>query len=115
VLYDGACALCQGTVRWLIAEDADGSRFRFAPQAGTARRLTVETADGRRYEGSTAVLHCWRRLGGLWRLLAEILRWVPRSLRDLAYDAFARVRHVLFGGKFQACPRLPRHLRSRFL
>lgn len=115
VLYDGACALCHATVRWLIAEDADGSRFRFAPQAGTARRLIVETADGQRHEGSTAVLHCWRRLGGLWRLLAEILRWVPRWLRDPAYAAIARVRYVLFGRKSQACPLLPQHLRSRFL
>ncbi len=114
VWYDGQCGLCHGAVRWLIAEDADGSRFRFAPLAEEARSMRIECADGRWLEGSAAPLHCMRRLGGGWRLIGEILRWVPPPVRDGAYFLVARVRYAFFGRRQQSCPTLARHLQQRF-
>ncbi len=45
---------------------------------------------------------------------AWVLKRVPRPVRDLAYDAVARVRHRLFAKPAGACPILSRELRSRF-
>ncbi|HEY7723742.1 MAG TPA: DCC1-like thiol-disulfide oxidoreductase family protein, partial [Anaeromyxobacteraceae bacterium] len=44
VLYDGACALCTGSVAWLVARDR-GGLLRFAPLQGpTAARLRARDA-----------------------------------------------------------------------
>jgi predicted DCC family thiol-disulfide oxidoreductase YuxK len=128
LFYDGSCALCQGAVRFLLAEDPEGRTFRFAPrdsqafrvqvpaewQAGLPDSLVVVTADGRLLTRSAGVLHILERLGGLWRVLAAAGRLVPRPLRDTAYDLMARTRYRIFGRKEEACPLLPPHLRARF-
>jgi predicted DCC family thiol-disulfide oxidoreductase YuxK len=129
VFYDGHCGLCHGAVRFLLAEDSDGSRFRFAPldsdlflrtvpehlRRDLPDSLIVLTEQGRLLTRSAAVLHLLHRLGGAWRLLAMIMSPVPQRLRDAAYDAIARVRHRLFPAPEAACPMLPPALRRRFL
>jgi predicted DCC family thiol-disulfide oxidoreductase YuxK len=122
VYYDGTCALCHGFVRFMIAEDPRGEAFRFAPlaelseseRAGLPDSVVVRTSDGRTLVRSAAAIHVLRRLGGFSRVAGELLRVVPRPLRDLAYDGVARVRKRVFGTKVEACPMLPRHLRARF-
>lgn len=128
LFYDGSCALCHGAVRFVLARDPEGSAFRFAPLDSLAFRsvasdeeraqlpdsLVVATEDGRLLTRSDAVLHLLRRLGGGWGVLASLGRWVPRPLRDLAYDFVARVRYRVFGRKDDACPVIPPALRSRF-
>jgi len=116
VLYDGTCALCHGFVRFLLAEDARGENFRFAPLESGAKpdSIRVQTDDGRTLLRSDAVIHVLRRLGGFERLAAELLHLVPRPLRDLGYDGIAALRKRVFGTESQACPMLPRHLRARF-
>lgn len=122
LLYDGTCALCHGVVRLVLAEDARGECFHFAPLTvlpESERRMlpdsfVVRTADGRTLLRSEAVLHVMRRLGGWWRLAAEIGRFIPRPLRDFAYSCVAATRKRIFGTKAEACPLMPRHLRARF-
>lgn len=128
LFYDGSCALCQGAVRFLLAEDAEGRRFRFAPRDSEVFRiqvsaerqrslpdsLVVVTADGRLLTRSAGVLHLLERLGGLWRVLATAARLVPRPLRDAVYNLVARTRYRIFGRKEDVCPLLPPHLRARF-
>jgi predicted DCC family thiol-disulfide oxidoreductase YuxK len=128
VFYDGTCALCHGFVRFVLAEDPQGTRFRFAPlESDTLRSAVPETERARLPDSivvltgggellvrSRAVLHVLRRLGGWWRLGAEVARLVPRPLADLAYTAVAALRKRVFGSKEAACPLLPRHLRARF-
>jgi predicted DCC family thiol-disulfide oxidoreductase YuxK len=128
VYYDGACGLCHRTVRFLLAEDGDGSRFafgplasasfaRWVPEAERARlpdSVVVRTAEGALRVRSEAVLFLLERLGGLWRVLGAILRVVPRPVRDAAYDGVARVRRRLFRAPEAACPLLPPRLRGRF-
>ena len=128
VFYDGACGLCHRTVRFAIARDRDGSRFRFAALGGEAfRRLVPEparaglpdsivvlTSDGSLLSRSGAVVHLLERIGGPWRLLGGVLWLVPRVLRDTGYDAVARVRHRLFRRPADACPVTPPTLRARF-
>ena len=128
VFYDGACGLCHRTVRFAIARDRGGRRFRFAALGGRAfRRLVPEalrrglpdsivvlTPDGTLLARSAAVIHILERIGGPWRLPGGLLALVPQGIRDLGYDGIARVRHRLFGRPADACPVTPPELRKRF-
>ena len=129
VFYDGHCGLCHRTVRFLLARDKDGTRFRFAPLESETFRssfserernefpesLIVYTGSGEVLTRSTASLYLLRRLGGPWRLLGEVLRLFPVGMRDAVYDTIARLRHRLFPAPTEACPLVPPELRSRFL
>lgn len=129
VFYDGACGLCHRTVRFALAADRDGSRFRFAPLDSRAFRATVPAAaratlpdsivlvdaDGTVRVRSDAILAIARQLGGGWRLLAIAAGVLPRRLLDAAYDGVARARSRLFTPPATACPVVPPHLRDRFL
>ena len=128
MFYDGACALCHASVRFVLAEDRSARAFRFAPLESEAFRASVpesvraslpdsiilRTADGRLLSRSTAVLHVLSRLGGLWRALAWPARLIPRRVRDALYDRIAAVRYRVFGTKADACPLLPPALSQRF-
>ena len=128
VFYDGACGLCHRTVRFAIARDRDGRRFRFAALGSEAfRRLVPETLrrglpdsivvltpDGTLLARSSAIVHILDRIGGPWRLQGKLLALVPRGIRDLGYDGVARVRHRLFRKPPDACPVTPPELRARF-
>jgi len=127
VFYDGDCGFCHGSVRFLAARDRAGA-FRFAPLLGPTflylvpepmraklpDSLVVCTADGRLLVESDAALHCLRRLGGGYRALAALLAWLPRSLRDTGYAAFARSRKRWLARPADACPVPPGSLRARF-
>ena len=128
VFYDGACGLCHHTVRFAIARDRDGSRFRFAALGGEAfRRLVPEparaglpdsivvlTPDGRLLTRSAAVIHILERIGGSWRLPGGLLGLIPRTIRDLGYNGIARIRYRLFSKPLDTCPVTPPTLRKRF-
>jgi len=128
MFYDGACALCHGVVRFVLAEDRSGHSFRFAPldsdafrarvpasaRASLADSVIVGTAEGELLERSAAVLYMLGRLGGVWRVLAVLGRLVPPRLRDALYNAVAATRYRVFGTKTEACPLLPPALRQRF-
>lgn len=126
VFYDGSCGLCHKAVKFLLAEDTLGGRFRFAPLGGTTATaalsglgplpdsIVVVTADGRRLLKSSAVLDAMTRIGGYWRILGHVLSLVPRPLRDFAYDGVAKVRKRLFRTPDGPCPLLPPELRRYF-
>jgi len=128
VFYDGACGFCHRTVRFAIARDRDGSRFRFAALGGEAfRRLVPEparaglpdsivvlTPDGRLLTRSAAVIHILERIGGSWRLSGGLLGLIPRAIRDLGYDGIARIRYRFFSKPLDTCPVTPPTLRKRF-
>jgi predicted DCC family thiol-disulfide oxidoreductase YuxK len=129
VFYDGYCGLCHRTVRFVIAEDADGSRFRFAPlqgptlealvssqqRAGLPDSMAVYVAGGHILTRSAALVHILGRLGGAWRLLGGMISAVPRPVRDAAYDFVARIRYAVFGRRDQSCPVVSPELRARFV
>ena len=71
-------------------------------------------ADGRCLQQSDAVLAIAEDLGGPWRALARVARWIPRVARDAAYRFVARHRLHWFGRR--ATCYLPSAAdRSRFL
>ena len=116
VLFDGHCALCDGTVRWLVRLDRR-RRLTFAPLQGeTARRLGLgerepsslvflPAEDAPALTRSRAMLAILDAIGGPLRLLAAAGRWLPAGLADRTYDAIARRRLAWFG-RLRSC-RLP--------
>lgn len=128
IFYDGHCGLCHRAVKFVLAHDRSGNTFRFAPLQGqtiqsyiSAERraslpdsFVVLTREGALLMRSSASLYILERLGGGWRILANIVRVIPRGLRDLVYDFVARTRYHLFGRRDDVCPVVPPDLRARF-
>lgn len=136
LLYDGACALCNGTVAWVLRRDP-GGELRFAALQGetgqaTLARLGKSLPPGtdydtflfvrdpggpaeRAFERSSGVVRLLGYLGSGWRVLGALLWLVPRPLRDLGYRLVARNRKRLVKAQGAACPLPPRGDRRRFL
>jgi len=128
VFYDGGCGLCHRAVRFAIAHDADGSRFRFAAldsegfrrrvpaasRAGLPDSIVALTPDGTLLVRSAAVMHVLERVGGGWKVVGRLLRLVPRRVGDAGYDMVARIRYRLFRRPTDTCPVTPPELRTRF-
>ena len=127
LFYDGHCGMCHGFVRFLLAKDR-ARGFVFAPLQGDTFAATVpeaeraklpdsmviRTADGRLLVRSAAALHVLETIGGGWRVLAGLLRMVPRPLLDAAYRAVAAIRDRLGPTPPATCPLVPADVRSRF-
>lgn len=128
VFYDGGCGLCHRAVRFALARDREG-RLRFAPLGGeTFQELVaatertalpdsfvLRTGEGRLLTRTSALAVVLGELPGPWPFLGRLLRLVPRPLRDLVYDAVAKVRRRVFPKPEGACPMVPAGLRERFL
>jgi len=125
VFFDGSCALCHGTVRFLLAEDTR-QELTFAPIGGTTHRallggiqpatsMIVHLPNGQRHFEADAVFLLLEHFGGLWRIVSWICLAVPRSLRNCAYRLVGRNRFRLFGTTATSCPRLAARLQTRVL
>lgn len=126
ILFDGVCNLCEGFVQWVIRRDPDAT-FRFAPLqspvgeelladcglAGERLESVVLVEEQRCYRKSDAVIRVLARLGYPYRLVSPG-RFVPRVLRDVAYDFVADRRYGWFGQK-DACMMPTPDIRDRFL
>ena len=132
VLYDGVCGLCNRTVQFVLRRDR-ADVFRFAAlQSGLAARilarhgadatdldtlyvvLNPEQADEGLLARSDAVLYILGGLGAVWRMIASVLKVVPRGLRDWVYGLVARYRYGVFG-KYDTCPVPSAETRRKFL
>jgi predicted DCC family thiol-disulfide oxidoreductase YuxK len=115
VFFDGACALCNRFVDYLIRADKK-QEFKYAPLQGvTFATLSsdfigilpdsvVFYSDHTFSVKSTAALKILIRLGGWYRLL-NVFFIVPAFIRDAIYDFIAKNRFNWFGKK-ETC-RLP--------
>jgi predicted DCC family thiol-disulfide oxidoreductase YuxK len=125
ILFDGTCAFCERSVRFIATRD-DGY-FRFGasqnPEGqallasfGTSReaaRSLILIEDNQVFVRSTATLRVASRLGAPWRWLGVLL-WVPRPMRDAVYRVVAAVRHRI-AGKSNACEIPPPEIRARLI
>ena len=128
IFYDGHCGLCHRAVKFVLKHDRSGNAFRFAPLQGqtflsrvTSKQIpglpdsfVVLTREGKLLMRSDASLYVMRSLSGGWKILANILGVIPRSLRDAAYDFVASIRYRVFGRQEDLCPVVPPNLRARF-
>lgn len=107
VLFDGECAFCDRSIKWIMAHDR-AARLRFSPrQSPAGQRLLaahglppqgVESmilVEGARISThSTAVLRIARLLPFPWSIAAALLI-VPKPMRDIGYKAVAKRRRSL--------------------
>jgi len=128
IFYDGHCGLCHRAVKFVLKHDRAGNAFRFAPLQGQTFQLRVPPhlrlglpdsfavlTHGRDLLiRSDALVYVMRRLGGGWKILANIMGVIPRGLRDAAYDFVARIRYRVFGRQDDLCPIVPPNLRASF-
>lgn len=126
VLFDGACNLCNGLVRFIIVRDPR-AHFQFAPLGTEAATRALAGAtlpdpvpdslvlidEGAVFTRSTAALRIARRLTFPWPLAYSLLV-IPRAVRDRTYDAIARRRYRWFGRR-ETCMVPSAAVRARFL
>ena len=131
LLYDGVCGFCNQMVQMILRHDRHGT-LRFAAlqsaygEAAKARHPELNNVDSvvlverssdtdeeRVFIRVDAALRVVAYLGGWWKLLL-VFRILPRPVRDLFYDLFARYRYRLFG-KYDSCLVPSPDVRSRFI
>lgn len=128
IFYDGQCALCHGSVKYVLRNDKRGE-FRYSPLQGeTLKKLVsaeqiselpdsvvVRAFAGELFCKSDAVIYVLQRLGPVSRALAILVSVFPKVIRESCYDFVASVRKKIFGTKTDFCPIVPEALRERFL
>lgn len=111
-LFDRDCVLCSNAVRHVLAHERASPPIRFvAILSGEGRALAQRhgidadnpesflfVVNGRALAKSDGVIALARRLDGPARILI-LGRFLPRWLRDPAYDLVARTRYRVFGRK----------------
>jgi predicted DCC family thiol-disulfide oxidoreductase YuxK len=126
ILFDGVCNFCNRTVNIILKHDQD-AHFQFAPSQSTAginllQQFKLDQKAGasvilidndKVYTKTDAVIQIATHLKGSPRLFSFI-KFIPRPIRDFAYDLVAKNRYALFG-KRETC-RIPEEsIRHRFL
>ena len=125
ILFDGTCAFCERSVRFIATRDAGYFKFgasqnpegrELLARYGTNReaaRSIILIEDGVVYLRSTAVLRIARRLSAPWRWAAMFLI-VPAPIRDAIYRVVAAVR-LRIAGESNACEIPPPEIRQRLI
>jgi len=125
ILFDGVCNFCNYSVQFIIRRDRDAYFSFVSLQSETGAKLLREHSysgalnsvvvidQGQLYTKSDAALQIIKQFQGWWRM-ARVLRLVPRSIRDWAYDIIARNRYRWFGTS-ESCMLPSPEVRSRFL
>lgn len=116
LLFDGDCAFCSASVRWVARLDKR-ARISFAPLQGELARqaglghhaatdggtlVLMRESDGKLFTQSDALTELAHALGGGWRVLAAA-NGIPKCLRDGLYRWIARNRFRFFG-RVESCP-----------
>jgi len=123
LFYDGNCPFCNHIVIFLLKRDSD-KKLKFAPLEGaTAQHLmkdryielmTLDTVvffeNNNFHIQSTAALMAFQKVRK-WSILAQLLLWIPRFLRDPIYRLIARNRKKIW----ETCPIIPEELKDAFL
>lgn len=108
LIYDGACPICQGGMRWVQRRALRGQfeylpcqsperrvRFPWMPEQTCLDSLQLVLPDGRILAGDAAIPEILRRLRG-WRWLARVFR-IPGAgfLAPRLYRWVARNRYTI--------------------
>ena len=135
LLYDGLCALCNEVVRFLIKYDKK-DQLRFAPQQSELAEailnrhgidkeaalrensiylvLNPNTPEEKLFTRSDVTVAFLKILGGSWASAGQLLRLIPKPIRDAAYNLSARNRHRITR-QYETCPIPPPAIRHKFL
>ena len=125
ILFDGTCAFCERSVRFIATRDNGHFKFgasqnpegqailaRFGTTREAAKSLILIEGD-QLYLRSDAVLRIAQRMNAPWKF-AGVFLWVPRPVRDVVYRCVAAVRHRI-AGRSNACEIPPPEIRERLI
>ena len=126
ILFDGVCNFCNRTINIILKYDKD-AYFQFAPSQSIAAMGIMQEFGleenaiasvifidhDKVYTKTDAVIQIANRLSG-WPKLFRLLKFIPKPIRDLAYDLIAKNRYALFG-KRASCRIPDASIRHRFL
>ena len=109
MLFDGACVFCSRSMQFVLKRTDDRLRF-CAMQSPSGQDLlrhldmplydfkTLAVIDGgEALFRSDAVIRLGELMAPPWPIAAKATRYIPRRLRDKAYDLIARHRFQLMG------------------
>ena len=125
ILFDGTCAFCERSVRFIASRDNGYFRFgasqnpegrALLEQFGTSREFTrsIILIEGDQiYLRSDAVLRIASHLRAPWKFAGGFL-WVPRPVRDVAYRIVAVIR-MRIAATSNACEIPPPEIRERLI
>lgn len=110
LVFDGVCVLCSHWVGFVLRHDRERLYQFAAMQTATGRELLTRHGldpndpksfllleGGRGYMDTDAIIRVLSSFGGRWRMLAGVVRLMPRFVRDPLYRFIARNRYKLFG------------------
>ena len=115
LFFDGDCAFCSKSVRQVVRLDKLG-KVSLAPLQGALSRklglthyaapdggsmVLLRESDGKIFTHSDGPIELARIFGGGWRVLT-LARFIPKAIRDVAYQWVARNRYR-FMGKSNSC------------
>ena len=127
ILFDGICNLCNGSVTFILQREKDPI-FQFASiqsEAGQGllawcglskdyNQAVILIDRGKIFLGSTAALKIGQTLKFPWSVLSYAGFFVPKFIRDWAYNQIAVNRYQWFGKK-EVCMVPTPNLKGRFL
>ena len=126
ILFDGVCNFCNRTVNTILKYDKQ-AYFQFvASQSSAAMGImqafnldekaissVILIEQEKVFTKTDAVIQIANRLSG-WPSLFRLLKFIPKPMRDFAYDLIAKNRYALFGKK-DNCMIPDASIRHRFL
>ena len=126
ILFDGICNFCNRTINIILKYDKV-AHFQFAAsqsnaaidimQAFKIEQIAIASVilieQEKVYTKTDAVIQIANRLSG-WPKLFRVLKFIPKPIRDFAYDLIAKNRYALFGKK-DNCMIPDASIRHRFL
>lgn len=124
LFFDGVCAMCNGLVTFMMAEDHNETLRFTALQGETAADMldkeylenlnTIVYVEGNKtYTQSSAIIRAVSSLGGIFRLVL-IIKIIPKFVRDKVYNFIAANRYAWFGKK-DACRIATKEERDKIL
>lgn len=127
IVFDGVCVLCSRWVDFVLHRDRHG-RYKFAAmQTPSGRQLLIQhdidpddplsfllLEEGKGYTDTDAIVRILQSFGSGWRLVALLVSFLPRFIRDPLYRWIARHRYRIFGRR-AACRVPTADIADRFL
>lgn len=125
ILFDGTCAFCEGSVRFIATRDHGYFKFgasqnpegqALLAKFGTTREAAkslILIDDGQLYLRSDAALRIAQHMRVPWKY-AGVFLLVPRPIRDVVYRCVAAIRYRL-AGRSNACEIPPPEIRERLI
>ena len=125
IFFDGVCALCNNTIKWIIPRDPD-ALFKFsALDSERAEKLKNKHPELRSidsivllygdeiYTKGAAIRKIVQDLSTT-KILKKTLLLIPNVFLQKGYELVASQRYKIFG-KYDSCPLPPPEWRSRFI